>query len=394
MCRFKFGFCAVLMMMVFMPVSFVHGQGRLAISKSLEKNLQLDEETAYPGPLGSTFQYCADTDEIVYFNRITTTLKFYAYSSGKQTREIAMEMEGPNTIGPDPFYCYYHNKDSIFVLSRGNNFRLNLMNGEGEKINTYPFGEPDNFELPLPASATVFGALQVADDRVYLAVDVPWRELGEEVAPIIVIDLKTKSSQFLSRPKPYRSLDLDRIVAPNQHRTEYYSTRIAYHPQKDNLLINYALEESLYLLSKDGVTTINGKSKLLGEIQFLKQSRDSYRKNSKQLLEPIYASGWYHGVIYDGFRDCYYRIGKASVEKSKVRRKLNGEKIKIPYEYVVMAFDGELKFMDEIKFSTKDGIVHRGIFVGPDGLHIAQLNTKGEDVMGFTTITLSTDEKN
>ena len=84
-----------------------------------EMQLQFDNETAYPYALGSTFQYCEDTDEIVYLNRITQTLKYYDYKTGKQTRETKLQLMGPNNVGQSPILCALSFTRLNFCISRG-----------------------------------------------------------------------------------------------------------------------------------------------------------------------------------------------------------------------------------------------------------------------------------
>ncbi len=363
-------------------------ENNLAISLSGEKNLKLDEQTAYPGVFGSSFQYCKDRDAIAYLNQITKTIVYFDYQSGETIGKTQLAIVGPDGVGGEPYYTHYHNKDSIFVISRFNKFRLSLVNSEGKKVNAFDY---DVMEEATPISARIFGGIVVQSSFVYLSFQIPANAKVQQVAPVARINMKSKEVELLEKPLAYQGLDMDRIVGSNQY--EFYETRIAFNRNKNELVLSYPLEHFVHRISNSTVLKSPVKGELLGEFRFLPKNRNAYRKESRESREMIQGSAWYFGILYDPYRNVYYRIGKAAADIKKVRARLAGQEIKIPYEYVIMVLDDDLRLIDELKISTRQAIVHRGVFVGPDGLHIAQLNLRGEDIMGFSTFTLSDDQE-
>lgn len=353
-----------------------------------EKDLQFDEQTAYPGVFGSTFQYCEDRDAIAYFNNITQSIVYFDYKSGSTIGKTQLETIGPDGVGGEPYYVYYHNKDSIFVISRFNNFNLTLVNSDGSKINSFNYYIRDGL-TPLPSR--IFGAVVIRSPFIYLSTQISDQIDRERQAPIIRIHMGTREVVKLEEPLPYKNVDRQLMV--NSHQFEFYEVRMAADSDNEELIVSYPLESQLYRVSNEKVTRVSISSDLIGDFRLLPRDRYSYSKDSKQLKVMIYGSAWYFGVLYDPFRDVYYRIGKAAPDMAKVRRKISGEEVKIPYEYVIITLDKELRKIHELKISTKEAIVHRGIFVGPEGLHIAQLNLKGEDVMGFSTFVLTRNDE-
>ncbi|MGK0488297.1 MAG: hypothetical protein ACJAXB_001479 [Candidatus Endobugula sp.] len=361
-----------------------------------EMQLQFDNETAYPYALGSTFQYCKDTREIVYLNRITHSLKYYDYKTGEQSRETKLELEGPDNVGMDPYYVHYHSRDSIFIISRGNNFDLSLVNSKGEKINSYDYGSnlyADYESVPIPKASTIFGAIEVVGDDLYLGIEIPSKREQLSVAPIIKINLKTKTVEHLKAPIPYKGINLKRLANPQQ--VEFYSTRITYNKKTEKLIVNFPLEHDFYTLDDRGTQSIDGKSNVIGDFVFLDKDRENYPRNHFDLKSQINNSAWYFGILYDPYQDLYYRIGRIEGNASLYKRELAGEDVKTPYTYSISVFDADFKLLADTTITTAGGIFHRGSFIGPDGLWVAQLNVNGEDVMGFNLLSLvkKSDEK-
>jgi CRISPR/Cas system CMR-associated protein Cmr5 small subunit len=361
-----------------------------------EMQLQLDNETAYPWALGSTFQYCEDTEEIVYLNRITQTLKYYDYKTGKQTRETKLQLMGPDDVGKAPYYAHYHSRDSIFIIAEGNGFNLSLIDSKGTKINTYDYGSnlyEDYQYTPIPKASTIFGAIEVVDNYLYLAVRIPSIKKQLSVAPIIKLNLNTKEVKYLKYPIPYEEIDLDRLANPQSR--EFYSTRVTYNKNTKKLIVNYPLEHDFYVVDDNGAQSIKGKSPIIGDFVFLKKDRNEYSRNHFDLKSQINTSAWYFGIMYDPYKDLYYRIGRIEGDRSLYRRKQAGQDVKIPYTYSLSVFDADFKLLADRTITTAGGIFHRGSFIEPDGLWVAQLNVNGEDVMGFNLLSLvkKSDEK-
>lgn len=354
-----------------------------------EMQLQFDNETAYPWALGSTFQYCEDTEEIVYLNRLTNTLKYYGYKTGKQTRETKLQLMGPNNVGKAPYYAHYHSRDSIFIIAEGNGFNLLLINSEGEKVNSYDYGSNlyEDYEYtPIPNASTIFGAIEVVGDDLYLGIEIPSIEKQLSVAPVIKINLKTQEVEYLKAPIPYKEINLKRLASPNSR--EFYSARIAYNKNTEKLIINYPLEHDFYVVDGNGPQSIKGRSPAIGDFVFLDKDREDYYRNHFDLKNQINSSAWYFGIIYDPYKDLYYRIGRIEGDRSLYRRELAGEDIRTPYTYSLSVFDADFKLLADRTITTAGGIFHRGTFIGPDGLWVAQLNVNGEDVMGFNLLSL------
>lgn len=386
----------VIILQLYGIVHTVNGQGsKQGLVKVLkEKDLRLDFETAYPSYFGTTIQYCSDTDEIIYLNQITQSLKFFDYKTGQFKRSLKLRMEGPNGVGPEVSYVHYHNKDSLFVKSGKRTFDIFLLDGKGEVVNSFNYGGFEYSEYlnkPIPYTARQFGAMVIDKGDIILALEVPDNKKQMTKAPVLKINMRTLEVKYFSSPIPYQGLNVNHI--PDRRNFEFYSSRLTLNRKMERLFINFPLEKELYMLSSDNtVTRIGLETGLMGDFKFLEKDRGSYDQGDLALSDVIFNSAWYYGIIYNQYNDLYYRIGRPEGDSGLYRRKKSeGNAGKIPYKYVISIYDSSFKLLGEDVFTTKDFIVHRGAFVAPDGLWVLQPNTKGEDILGLALIGLSDD---
>ncbi|WP_068418640.1 DUF4221 family protein [Roseivirga echinicomitans] len=352
-----------------------------------ELNLALDNETAPPNSMGSSFQYCEDRKAIAYFNRLTKAIKYFDAKTGKGVGQTQFALQGPDDIGPDPFYFHYHNKDSIFILSRGTNFRMFLMNSEGKKLNTFHYSSDDYSKIRYPSASTLFGALVVRPPFAYIGLEISDQGSQNTMAPIIKLNMDTDTFNYLADPLPYQNIDLQTTVWNNFYY--FYNSRIAENTKNGDLIVSFPLDHNVYRIRSEGIEKLDGKSKAIGDFHFLKRKRQvAYDPNNIDVRSIGSSSAWYYGVIYNPYLDQYYRIGMVEQGRDTYKRRLEGEEVYDPVQYSVTIYDSKFH-------KIADGIIHgrevlfaRGIFVTPDGLCGPQHSLKGEDIMGISIIGL------
>ncbi|MFY0594171.1 DUF4221 family protein [Roseivirga sp.] len=349
--------------------------------------LQLDNETAYPFALGGRFQYCADINAIAYLNRLSRSIKYFDYASGKTLAlETKLPSEGPNGFGMDPYYFDYQNKDSIFLLSAGTNFKMFLLNSLGKKINTFHYDSKDYESVPFPKASRTTGALLFKYPYMFIAVHIGKNKERNSVSPIIKLDLRNDKFEYLEEPLPYEEIDLNRLPGSNQ--PEFYYSSIASGIRNDEFVVNYPMEDDLLLVSSEGYKNVNSKSSKIGNFKFLSRDLEDYISREFPLLDVVVNSARYLGILYNPYLSLYYRIGKAEGDTGDLRRSLNGEKKGRSYQYVVTVLDAKLNIINEELFNYKNAFFERGVFVSPDGLWTLSSDSSNEDeiklkLMGF-----------
>jgi len=98
----------------------------------------------------TTFQSYAQGEESYWICLVFEDfrLDFYSLDQKKAIRSVQFESEGPNGIEGNVDGFYYHNADTIFMLSSDAN-RIYLMNDQGVRMDMFDFNNvplPDGFE--------------------------------------------------------------------------------------------------------------------------------------------------------------------------------------------------------------------------------------------------------
>lgn len=384
----KYLFCVHALLsslLLFCPLSMSAQKAQVGVVGELD--LHLDNETAPPPSFGSSFQYCEDRKAIVYYNRITNALKYFDYKTGKGVGQTQFAKQGPDDIGPDPYYFHYHNKDSIFILSRGTNFSMFLMNSEGKKLNTFHYSSDDYSKVRYPSASTLFGALVVRPPFVYIGLEISDKEEQNKVAPIIKLDMSNDTFEYLKAPLPYQGFDVRSTVWNNFYY--FYNCRITQNTKNGDVIISFPLDHNVYRLRNGIVEKLDGKSDAIGEFHFLERKRPIvYDPNNIDVHAIGFSSARYYGVLYNPYKDLYYRVGVVEKGKNTYRRLLAGEEVRDPFMYSVTVFDADFNKLSDGIIDGWHALLDRGIFVTPDGLSGPQHSVKGEDIMGISFIGL------
>lgn len=343
-------------------------------------DLQLDAETARPGHFGSSFQYCKDVGSLAYLNSISRSIKYYDLESGLLVGETKLDSQGPDAVPGEPVYFHYHNKDSIFVFSEFRNSRLYLINSKGTKINTFDFSSDDDYRtVPFPRLAKVSGGIVVSGRHFYLAFNVSGQEHRNNVSPVLRYDMKSNEYIYLTEPKGYAQLDINKL--PKVGQFQFYESRIASGVEPGSVIINFPLDHDLYI-SKDGKgRSVKAQSDYVGDFQFLSRNNEKYDLKNIEYKKVVFGSARYFGIFHDKERQLYYRLAKIdNAEKWKSKYSSNSKK-KVLQEYVLMIFDSDLNKQSEIKFNLTQALPEKGVFVGPGGLWVLLPDKDNEDIM-------------
>lgn len=343
-------------------------------------DLKLDSETARPSHFGSTFQYCKDVGSLAYLNSISRSIKYYDLESGLLVGETKFNREGPDAVPGDPFYFYYHNKDSIFVFSEFQNSRLFLIDSKGTKINTFDFSSDDDYRtVPFPRLARVSGGIVVIGSHFYLAFNVSGQEHRNKVSPVLRYNMKSNEFNYLTEPKGYAQLDINKLPKVGQFR--FYESRIARGNTPGSIVINFPLNHDLYVSKDDWVRSVKAQSDYVDKFEFLSKNKERYDLKNIEYKKVVFGSARYFGIFHDGERQLYYRLAKIdNAEKWKSKYSSNSKK-GVLKEYTLMIFDSDFNKKSEVKFNLTEALPEKGVFVGPGGLWMLLPDKGNEDIM-------------
>ena len=340
------------------------------VKDSVELTIPIDAKTPYATMCmsyyvdstgGSVKRYLA------YLNVNTPSIQFYDLDEKTLSFLVELEVDGPNSVGiPTGFKVV--SLDSIFVAS-GRFYKISLINGKGKVIKYCSLldSNHDNNEnigkvrvyTPTPLYFIGdWGYMNVAPDR-----NVFTDHFFEGSTNVAVNFSTCESVYFNSYPSSYKG-EVWGSTGVNFSTTKN---------EQDKFVYSFAADGNLYVFDPDTDTT---ETYYAGSryIDLIEPMEDwSYEADRKYVFE----TANYGAIIYDVYRDLYYRIVKHAIpEYDETTGAINSYYDK-PFSIIILNKDfqilGETKFPGEIyNFNN--------FFLTEEGLYMSNSNDKNPDL--------------
>lgn len=311
-------------------------------------------------------------DYLTFQNPTKNQILFYNLDSCKLEFKIEPEIEGPNGVAFTLGY-YIHNLDSIFLTTRS--FEdISLVDCDANLIDKFYYGKTfDNEELRRFYSTTsIYTPMIVIDNKMYIVSGC--NRWGKSNPVSAYIDIVTKEVHAL--PFNYPSFQ----GADNKNKRAGIEEHMSRCFDGNNFIYSFYFDEDIYVLSVDHEKNnrIKVKSKYIENVKYI----DDYGKMS---IEQSCEIPNYGNLLYDKFRDVYYRIAypETSLEKGVKGYELReyGRKT-----FSIIIIDNKFNVIGETKFPDYT-YNSRLIFIREDGVYISNshyLNTNyDDDVLSF-----------
>ncbi len=337
------------------------------LEKIGEYEIPIDSMTA---PNFIHYQYIEE-DGKEYFsmlNQIKQEINFYDIKRQELAFKIPLIVEGPNGIGNlDGFNSgyYVHNLDSIFVLNR-NRKELFLINRQSKLINSF-----DSFRARDAPSAVIapFAPMIVHNNEALLmnfqnGMKHETRNKSYRSDYAMKVGLDNRDYEyFLSYPDIFTTgawgFDLHRISW-------------AFDLEAERIVVNYPLDESLYILDFDGNILENApaRSEVITKAKSISKKQTS-SKNGR--AEYYYSQGKYGKIHFDPIRRIFIRDCLPGLSLEKQRAGIT----KIDRRLVIL--DENLQKTSEVPVSSETSLI---LFFARDGIH-KYAPSSNEDVLKF-----------
>lgn len=354
------------------------------INKSQKLLLHLDEETVHPWVTGSYFQYLSSERSLAYLNKIGNNIKLFDLTTGKTIKTVPFARFGPDNVGNEPSAFYWLNRDSIFVFSDLNNGRLSLINENGTKLRNYELQSKDDQHFV--ELSEVAGGMTYSKGKLYLGLRVASFAKMPFNSSIISLDVQSGEFSYIEHPMPINENLLPKI--PIDQR--YSSTYIDLNNQERKLIVSLPLSDDILVRdANDMWSTHNAKSVYFDNLVFLRNPIASYGGTTEKYRDELRFMPRYTGIVFDEFRDVYYRIGRLNYNKELYLKRMSGARLKIYQEFSVQVFDSNFKKIGESKFLTKGLLYEQGLFIDEKGLWLLLPQGDDEDEMEFILMELS-----
>ena len=337
--------------------------------ESKKITLPCDENTYFLSK--SIFQFEEDGKEYLHFeNSRKGQYEIITFDLEKQDvhKRLPIAPEGPNGIpamyGSKPF------PDSKnYLIFQSTAFRITQMNGNGEVLRNYQLKSPGRFVRVILSTFCYFPSF-VRDSVLYLDQRVASRKKRNlDRYPIFAtLDLRTGELGFapLDFPKTFKG-DYSHIRSGDSFTYDYN--------YKENRLVCSFLESDSIMVTDDLTHTkwYNAKSQFLDSmIPYLNDAGDDVQDIIRREQKAKY---WH--IMYDKYRDVYYRFAEMPCELAKDENPYD-EFAPKAREFSVIILDKDFRIIGETKFPGNKYFI-RMSFVGRDGLYISENNLGNPD---------------
>ena len=339
--------------------------------KELKKiTLPIDERTYFLSK--SIFQFEEDGKEYLHFeNSQKGMYEIITFDLEKQDvhRRLPIQPEGPNGI-PAMFGSKPYPDSKNYLIFQTSAFRISQMDGNGNVIRNYQLKSPGRFVRVILSTFCYFPSF-VRDSVLYFDQRCAARKkrtVYNNLPLFATLDLKTGEVGWapLYFPMTFDG-DYSHITSGDDFSYDYN--------YKDNRLVCSFLESDSIMVTDDlsNVKWYNAKSRFL-------DSKTPYLNDTDVSVNGIIrrkeASKYWH-VMYDKYRDVYYRFAEMPCEQAKDEDPYSDFTPKAR-EFSVIILDKDFRIIGETKFPGNK-YFYKMSFVGRDGLYISENNLANPD---------------
>ena len=337
--------------------------------KELKKiSLPVDENTYYLSK--SIFHFEDQGKEFLSFGnqskrQYATEIIIYDLNSQDIYKRFPLLREGPNAI-PAAYGAVPLGSPDVFIYYQNNMRKITLSDGDGQVIRRYQIVSPDGKPVYIPEGLSYahYPSFMI-DSVIYFAQrsgkPSVMRNEWKTIPMFAMMNLKDGkiSRSSLCFPSIF-DMDVKDITTGNEFVYDYN--------YKDKRLVCAFIEFDSLLVTDDmkNVRWYNGKSRYLKKMRpILKEGVDGFMG----IKEAVEAASYSH-IMYDKYRDIYYRFAEMPCELGPNEYVYNDAKAR---EFSVIIFDKDFRIIGETKFPGNK-YFYKMSFIGRDGLYISENN--------------------
>jgi DNA-binding XRE family transcriptional regulator len=303
--------------------------------------LPLDSLTGFKHLSFSINSNGAEDDWISFINSQTNSLYIYSLKDREIIRVNKFAKEGPEGIGSMMATSHLlHNLDSIFIYNP-NLGTLFLFDGDTHLINKFKvvdFKKPDLKIIPEPIGLAKF---QIIGKEIFFPSTLAQR-LNDysNISSQTIVNIETGAVRY-------------DFVFPKVYSNAYWGSAFKYCStltfDGQNILVNFPIDEEIHIQNIENQT--NSKAKIpSNQISTFKPMDEDIKFGTKPRDDSFYSiqdvysfsNSDFAGLLYDQFRNVYYRIVYARPTLDEVK---NGDWIP---DISIITFDRQFQILSEI----------------------------------------------
>ena len=264
------------------------------------------------------------------------------------------------------------NGSQSFLTFRHNRFRFSIIDGEGKMLKDFSTEPRDNmFICSLGGISYCYMPSFVIDSVLYFSASLQYREGGikthhwKEFPLFTSLDLRNGDIDWYMNYPSIFDHDVENPAGG-------YEFTYDYNYQQNRLVCSFIGYDSLMVTDDlHHMRWIDGKSRYL-------ESRRPYvpeSGNPEQTFTKLKEMGGYLHLMYDKYRDVYYRFVEHPCKLGFGEYWMNDPKAR---EFSIIIFDKDLNIIGETKFPGNK-YFNKMSFIGRDGLYISENNWANPD---------------
>ena len=264
------------------------------------------------------------------------------------------------------------NGSQSFLTFRHNRFRFSIIDGEGKMLKDFSTEPRDNmFICSLGGISYGYMPSFVIDSVLYFSASLQYREGGikthhwKEFPLFTSLDLRNGDIDWYMNYPSIFDHDVENPAGG-------YEFTYDYNYQQNRLVCSFIGYDSLMVTDDlHHMRWIDGKSRYL-------ESRRPYvpeSGNPEQTFTKLKEMGGYLHLMYDKYRDVYYRFVEHPCKLGFGEYWMNDPKAR---EFSIIIFDKDLNIIGETKFPGNK-YFNKMSFIGRDGLYISENNWANPD---------------
>lgn len=337
-----------------------HATGAYILEEMKDSTLTIDNAIDPIRKLMFPFRDRDGREYLTFQNIDANEIIFYDMHDGAWLFTIPFNTEEENWAGTFKGYSIV-SLDSIFLCREGESAIIRT-DTSGRIAGKYSYRKDDRNRPLLPCYSFSFinTPLQFFDGKIYLTQQAPNRRLGKN--PVAAtIDIETDKVEILpfNNPISEKIQQADSLVG-----IEFAFSRCF---DRANFIYSFYFDENIYVTSPDhsNVKKIACKSRYIDSLQVI----DGRNLRDEEALRKMNEAPMYGNLIYDPYRDFYYRIAYPPT------RMASGEKQEKTWKYGRKRFSviimdknfhqiGETLFPEYEYVSTLLFVSRKGLYIG------------------------------
>ncbi|WKK81706.2 DUF4221 family protein [Marivirga arenosa] len=288
------------------------------------------------------------------------SLQIYNLEDSKLIKEIFFETEGEKSVGRI-FGFHVHSLDSIFLFSqRTSDFSIiDTAYNIKDKIE---YTAPDVYSNAFVHNSYFLSTPILIDNKLIVKTHIQgnYRSMTnaelEKKSISYSVDIKSGETELLVQKYPEDYLN---------EGLKFYEYSMAGH--EDQIVFSFFGDHRLFYTSKEDENKLQST---VAKSKYLADKLPLFPVNGarEETYEYLFASDHYESLLYDKYRDLYYRF---AYPQQKFENIEDLQRFRdAPDSFSLMILDGDLNILEEILFD-ESRLVPNNVFVGKKGLYIS-----------------------